>query len=53
MPLFKTVLCPTKKLVVQMNNLASPAIIVIGEVVRESNKLKGFYEEFISNEINK
>lgn len=39
--------------VAQMNNLASPAIIVIGEVVRESNKLKGFYEEFISNEINK
>ena len=39
--------------VVQMNNLSSPAIIVIGEVVRESNKLKGFYEEFISNEINK
>jgi uroporphyrin-III C-methyltransferase len=39
--------------VAQMNNLSSPAIIVIGEVVRESNKLKGFYEEFISNEINK
>jgi uroporphyrin-III C-methyltransferase len=28
-------------------NLGSPAIIVIGEVVRESNKLKGFYEEFV------
>jgi len=39
--------------VAQTNNLTSPAIIVIGEVVRESNKLKGFYEEFISNEINK
>lgn len=39
--------------VAQMNNLTSPAIIVIGEVVRESNKLKGFYETFISNEINK
>jgi len=39
--------------VAHMNNLSSPAIIVIGEVVRESNKLKGFYETFISNEINK
>lgn len=28
-------------------NLSSPAIIVIGEVVRESNKLKGFFEEYI------
>jgi uroporphyrin-III C-methyltransferase len=33
------------------NQLSSPAIIVIGEVVRESNKLKGFYEEFVSNKI--
>ncbi|MDO8317054.1 MAG: uroporphyrinogen-III C-methyltransferase [Flavobacterium sp.] len=33
------------------NKLSSPAIIVIGEVVKESNKLKGFYEEFISKEI--
>lgn len=31
--------------VVKENNLSSPAIIVIGEVVRERNKLKGFYEE--------
>ena len=37
--------------VVAENNLSSPAIIVIGEVVKESNKLKGFYEEFLSNEI--
>ncbi|WP_348799784.1 uroporphyrinogen-III C-methyltransferase [Flavobacterium adhaerens] len=33
--------------VVQEQNLSSPAIIVIGEVVKESNKLKGFYEEFL------
>jgi uroporphyrin-III C-methyltransferase len=32
-------------------NLSSPAIIVIGEVVKESNKLKGFYEEFVAAEI--
>jgi uroporphyrin-III C-methyltransferase len=32
--------------VVKQQNLSSPAIIVLGEVVRESNKLKGFYEEF-------
>ena len=37
--------------VVVENNLSSPAIIVIGEVVKESNKLKGFYEEFIAKEI--
>lgn len=37
--------------VVTKNKLSSPAIIVIGEVVRESNKLKGFYEEFIASEI--
>ena len=37
--------------VVTENKLSSPAIIVIGEVVKESNKLKGFYEEFISKEI--
>jgi uroporphyrin-III C-methyltransferase len=36
--------------VVVKKNLSSPAIIVIGEVVKESNKLKGFYEEFISKE---
>jgi uroporphyrin-III C-methyltransferase len=33
------------------NKLGSPAIIIIGEVVRESTKLKGFYGEFISNQI--
>jgi uroporphyrin-III C-methyltransferase len=32
--------------VAREGNLGSPAIIVIGEVVRESNKLKSFYEEF-------
>jgi len=32
--------------VVKQKELGSPAIIVLGEVVRESNKLKGFYEEF-------
>jgi uroporphyrin-III C-methyltransferase len=38
--------------VVAVNQLSSPAIIVIGEVVRESNKLKGLYEEFLSNKIS-
>ncbi|KIA98985.1 uroporphyrin-III methyltransferase [Flavobacterium sp. KMS] len=33
------------------NKLGSPAIIIIGEVVRESTKLKGFYEEFVSSQI--
>ncbi|WP_291099108.1 MULTISPECIES: uroporphyrinogen-III C-methyltransferase [unclassified Flavobacterium] len=37
--------------VVTENGLSSPAIIVIGEVVRESNKLKNFHEEFISNKV--
>lgn len=37
--------------VVAENKLSNPAIIVIGEVVKESNKLKGFYEEFITKEI--
>lgn len=37
--------------VVAENNLSSPAIIVIGEVVKESNRLKGFYEEFVSSEV--
>ncbi|MEP6804696.1 MAG: uroporphyrinogen-III C-methyltransferase, partial [Flavobacterium sp.] len=37
--------------VVKQQKLSSPAIIVLGEVVRESNKLKGFYEEFLSKEI--
>lgn len=34
--------------VVEEKELSSPAIIVIGEVVRESHKLKHFYEEVIS-----
>ncbi|MBC5863702.1 uroporphyrinogen-III C-methyltransferase [Flavobacterium turcicum] len=37
--------------VVVKQQLSSPAIIVIGEVVKESNKLKGFYEEFIAKEL--
>ncbi|MFV8335123.1 uroporphyrinogen-III C-methyltransferase [Flavobacterium sp. RSP29] len=37
--------------VVAKNKLSSPAIIVIGEVVKESSQLKGFYEEFIASEI--
>jgi uroporphyrin-III C-methyltransferase len=37
--------------VVVENKLSSPAIIVIGEVVKESNQLKGFYEEFVAAEI--
>jgi uroporphyrin-III C-methyltransferase len=37
--------------VVRDKNLSSPAIIVIGEVVRERNKLEGFYKEFISNKV--
>ena len=37
--------------IVATQKLSSPAIIVIGEVVRESNKLKGFYEEFVVAEI--
>jgi uroporphyrin-III C-methyltransferase len=37
--------------IVEAQQLGSPAIIVIGEVVRESNKLKGFYGEFVAAEI--
>ncbi|MFB9108975.1 uroporphyrinogen-III C-methyltransferase [Flavobacterium gyeonganense] len=37
--------------IVKEKELCSPAIIVLGEVVRESNKLKAFYEEFLSKEI--
>lgn len=37
--------------IVKEQKLSSPAIIVLGEVVSESNKLKGFYEEFLSKEI--
>ncbi|MCC9062996.1 uroporphyrinogen-III C-methyltransferase [Flavobacterium piscisymbiosum] len=36
--------------IVKQRQLSSPAIIVLGNVVRESNKLKGFYEEFLSKE---
>lgn len=36
--------------VVSQQQLSSPAIIVIGEVVRESNKLKGFYQEFATQQ---
>lgn len=37
--------------VVKQQKLSSPAVIVLGEVVKESHKLKGFYEEFLSKEI--
>ncbi|WP_281309605.1 uroporphyrinogen-III C-methyltransferase [Flavobacterium flavigenum] len=37
--------------IVKQQNLSSPAVIVLGEVVKESHKLKGFYEEFLSKEI--
>jgi uroporphyrin-III C-methyltransferase len=37
--------------VVAAKKLSSPAIIVIGEVVRESNKLKDFYHDFLVNKI--
>ncbi len=37
--------------VVADNGLSSPAIIVIGEVVRESNKIKRFNQKFISNKV--
>nr|WP_315153042.1 uroporphyrinogen-III C-methyltransferase [uncultured Flavobacterium sp.] len=37
--------------VVVEKNLSSPAIIVIGNVVKESNQLKGFYEQFVTAEI--
>lgn len=35
--------------VVAEKKLSSPAVIIIGEVVRESNKLKGFYHDFLVN----
>lgn len=35
---------------VQMKALSSPAIIIIGEVVKESHKLSGFYEELVVNQ---
>ena len=37
--------------IVAENKLSNPAIIVIGEAVRERNKLKGFYKEFASNKV--
>jgi uroporphyrin-III C-methyltransferase len=37
----------TIQAVVTECQLSNPAIIVIGEVVRESHKLKGFYEDFL------
>ncbi|MBZ4041673.1 uroporphyrinogen-III C-methyltransferase [Flavobacterium hibisci] len=37
--------------IVKQQDLSSPAVIVLGEVVKESHKLKGFYEEFLSKEI--
>jgi uroporphyrin-III C-methyltransferase len=37
--------------VVRDQELSSPAIIVIGEVVRERNKLQGIYQEYISNKV--
>lgn len=40
----------TIEAVVKENNLSSPAIIVIGEVVKENNRLKGFYGEFVTIE---
>lgn len=38
--------------VVAHKQLSNPAIIVIGEVVRQSHKLKAFYEEVNANYIN-
>lgn len=37
--------------IVAGNKLSNPAIIVIGEVVKERNKLKEFYKEFASNKV--
>ena len=37
--------------VVKEHQLSSPAIIVIGEVVSERNRLKGYYEEFAFNKV--
>lgn len=37
--------------VVAENNLSNPAIIVIGEVVRERNNLKGLYKEFAATRV--
>ena len=36
--------------IVEANQLANPSIIVIGEVVRESRKLRHFYEDFLIKE---
>jgi uroporphyrin-III C-methyltransferase len=37
--------------IVVNKNLSNPAIIVIGEVVRERNKLKEFHKEFAFNKV--
>ena len=37
--------------IVADNQLSNPAIIVIGEVVRERNNLKAVYKELLSNKI--
>jgi uroporphyrin-III C-methyltransferase len=37
--------------IVTKNKLSNPAIIVIGEVVRERNKLREFHKEFASNKV--
>ena len=37
--------------VVKDNNLSSPAIIVIGEVVRERNMSNGFYKDLLSHQV--
>jgi uroporphyrin-III C-methyltransferase len=37
--------------VVADNKLSNPAIIVIGEVVRERNNLKGFYKQFAATSV--
>ena len=51
--------CPMKKIglgiidtieeEVSLKKLSSPAIIIIGEVVRESHKLRSFYQELQVN----
>ena len=35
---------------VELKQLSSPAIIIIGDVVRESHQLRSFYEELVSKE---
>lgn len=38
--------------IVKQEQLSSPAIIIIGEVVRQSIKLKGIYQEFATSNFN-